>query len=96
MIAWLPGGEDAAKAVERMTALITKTARLTALGLMLFVCGKLMAESTSLPDILGATRGCSKQLFRCVAALKNGTPELTGVPVLPEKPLRAITMALYH
>ncbi len=61
MIAWLPGGEDAAKAVERMTALFKKTARLTPLGLMLFVCGKLMAEPTSLLDTLGATRGCSKQ-----------------------------------
>jgi|TARA_B100001971_G_scaffold190381_1_gene193066 hypothetical protein len=71
MIAWLPGSEDAAKAVGRMPALIKKIARLTALGLMLFVCGKLIVESTSLPDILGAARGCSKQLFRCGAALKR-------------------------
>jgi hypothetical protein len=51
MFSRLPGGEDTGEAPAGFAPLAKKAASLTALGLVLFVCGELIGEFASLPDI---------------------------------------------
>jgi hypothetical protein len=51
MLARLAGRGDAADPIASIAPLAQKAASLTAFGLVLFVCGELLGEFASLPDI---------------------------------------------
>jgi hypothetical protein len=44
-------GDDPVESVRKMAAMAKKGGSLTALGLVLFVCGELIGEFAALPDI---------------------------------------------